>query len=341
MTEQFDSLNEKSKLVNVAARYTGGDIEKAKNMVSGEYEDNIVVKGKFLLNGTEQTGVFIAFFNFIDEYIGNVTTFLSNDPGLYDKLRVFDDWKTLYRDLNTHRGSEDTIDSHDFSSFLLDSFIGYDVFPDVHERNLDELTRTVTEIIGKSFNESSVQCQVELESTSSLQIDLAGIDIDVPDAHEEKAQEDSTEVVEDERITKIEKDADYIIEGKSVIAPVKGKYINDIAIGEKVKVFLPGGDLVSEKILKLMNAIDSEGKRSSIPGRIKAKIPMEKSGYIIYALVAKGCLAKIIEEENVKIEVDIPLEESDSMGSDNKIIYLMAILVGLIILAGIILINIL
>ncbi len=341
MSEQFDSLNEKSKLVNVAARYTGGDIEKAKNMVAGQYQDNIVVKGKFFLTGSDQTGMFIAFFNFIDEYIGSVLTYLTNDSTLYDKIRIFDDWKTLYKDMKSYKGSEDTVESRDFSSFLLDSFIGYDVFPDVHERNLDELTRTVIEIIGKSFNEDSVQCQIELESTSSLQMDLAGIEIDLPDAHVDAAPEEAETVEEDERITRIEKEADYIIEGKAVIAPVRGKYINDIAIGEKIKVFLPGGDVVSEKILKLMNAIDSDGKRSSVPGRVKEKIPMDKSGYIIYALVAKGCLAKIIEEENVKIEVDIPLDDVNNLKSDNKNLYLMAILVGLIILAGIVLINML
>ena len=101
-------------------------------------------------------------------------------------------------------------------------------------------------------------------------------------------------------------------------------------------------DAVSHKILTVLNAIDSDGKISPIKGRVKAKIPLEKGGYIIYALVAKGVLAKIVEEENVKIQMDVPEEEVVGKETDDsKIIYLMLAIVVLIIVAGIVLFNLL
>ena len=54
----------------------------------------------------------------------------------------------------------------------------------------------------------------------------------------------------------------------------------------------------------MLNAFDQEGGRLPVPGRLKAKIPLEKGGTMLYAVVAKGVLAKIFEEENVKILLD-------------------------------------
>jgi len=64
---------------------------------------------------------------------------------------------------------------------------------------------------------------------------------------------------------------------------------------------------------------------------------------MLYAVVAKGVLAKIFEEENVKLLLGQSTEEiqSESPGIENKIIYIMAIAVGLIILCGIILFQLL
>ena len=97
--------------------------------------------------------------------------------------------------------------------------------------------------------------------------------------------------------------------------------------------------MVSEKILRLLNAYDSNGERMPVTGRIKANIPVEKSGYILYAFVAKGVLAKIYEEENVKIMIDQPQDQFKSSAPlfDSRMIYIMIIVLCLIILFGIIL----
>ena len=340
MTEQYNSLNEKTKLIQLALKYTAGDMDRAKAMVSGQYQDIIVMKGKFLVPSLEQTGIFIAFINTIEEYISNVTTLISSNVEIYEKVRIFDNWKTLYGDIMAYLKHGETIDTQNFTNFLLDSFIGYDIFPDVQENNLDNLTKTVFEVLTKSFNATDVQCQIELGVTSSLAVELNGIDIDVPGGVEAKdqAQDDESEI--DARIKRIESEAKYVINGEIIVAPVKGRYINDVTVGDKIKVMLSNRDAVSNKILTVLKAIDDDGKISPIKGRIKAKVPLEKSGYILYALVAKGVLAKIVEEENVKIQIDIPeAEQKAGQEDDSKIIYLMLAIVVLIIVAGIILFS--
>ena len=340
MTEQYNSLNEKTKLIQLALKYTAGDMDRAKAMVSGQYQDIIVMKGKFLVPSLEQTGIFIAFINTIEEYISNVTTLISSNVEIYEKVRIFDNWKTLYGDIMAYLKHGETIDTQNFTNFLLDSFIGYDIFPDVQENNLDNLTKTVFEILTKSFNATDVQCQIELGVTSSLSVELNGIDIDVPGGVEAKdqAQDDESEI--DARIKRIESEAKYVINGEIIVAPVKGRYINDVTVGDKIKVMLSNRDPVSSKILTVLKDIDNDGNVSPIKGKIKAKVPLEKSGYILYALVAKGVLAKIVEEENVKIQIDIPeAEQKAGQEDDSKIIYLMLAIVVLIIVAGIILFS--
>ncbi len=340
MTEQLDSLGEKTKQIDMAMKYTRGDIFKAKEMAAGQYLDIMVLKGKFIVESKGVSGVFLAYFNYIQEYIANVTCIMSSRSALFEKTRIFDDWKSLSKDLVAFKESSDIADSQNFTYFLIDSFVGYDVFPDVQEGNLDDLSKTVTEIIGKSFNIDSVKCQIELEPTSSLAMELAGVRIDIPGMEGNDIQEI---VAEDDRIRMIESEAKYVIDGTAILSPVKGKNVSDLIAGDKIRVILAGKDLVSEKILKLLNAYDAEGARMPITGRIKAKVPFEKGGYILYALVAKGVLAKIFEEENVKLMLDQPQDEFAGKASsfDNRLFYIIAVVVGLIILSGIILFQLL
>lgn len=349
MTDQHNNaFSEKAKQIEISMKYTGGDMEKAKSMASNQYFDIIALKGKFFAPGIGHSGVFIAFFNTAEEYISDITTVLSLNRNLYDNIRVFDDWKLIYTDILSHRESGDSVDAETLSDFLLDSFIENDLFPDVQEGNLDNLSRSVTQILEKSFN-GKIQAQVETENTSSLQLEMAGVNIDQPEEESEDQPQAAPQdeapkqqlSPEDERMNAIEAEAKYVVEGKIIVSPVKGKYINDIAPGEKIKLLLSTKDPVSSKILKVLNAIDEDKNVSAIKGRVKEKIPYPGGGYVLYALVAKGVLAKIVEEENVKIQVDRPQgeEQADSKPGDGKFILLMAVFVALIIILGIILFN--
>lgn len=344
MANQYDSLSEKAKMIDISLRYTAGDMNKAKAMASGQYSDIAVLKGKYMIPGAGQSGMFLAFFNIAEEYIADLSSIVSLDSSLYEKVRIFDDWKALYGDMIAYRQGEDSVDSQPLSDFLLDSFIEFDLFPDVQENKIDNLSRSVTDILAKSFN-SVVQTQIECERTSSLNMELAGISIGQPSSSEGDDNLSQQSVLkpvqltpEEQRMNKIENEAKYVIEGRAIVSPVKGKYINDIAVGEKIKVLLNASDPVSEKILRVLNAIDEDRNISAIKGRIKEKIPIETGGYVLYTLVAKDVLAKIVEEENVKIQIDKPLdEEAVKQKGESKIVLSMAILVSIIIILGIIL----
>ncbi len=346
MSEQFNSLEEKSRHIEISLKYTNKDMDKAKAMAAGQLQDIIVVKGKFVVHSKNNSGMFYAFFNSMFEYIASIDSIIFSTPHYFEKIRIFDEWKTLSADIRSYRQKNEAINSVEFTGYLLDAFINRDIFPHVQDKRIDQLTKIVNEIIADSFNDKNVQSQVEIEQTSSLNMELAGIQIDVPGGIEVQGAPETEKNVSasqsselDQRLEKIESEADYIVSGQVIVSPIKGKYIHDIEPGDKIKIMLPGFDAVSQKILKALNAYDKDGNKLPIKGRVKAKVPVEK-GCIVYALVAKGIVAKIIEEEDVKIQMDAPEEESTVIKSfDNKLIVYILILILLIVVTGFVLFS--
>ena len=108
MTEQFNSLEEKAKRIDIALKYTDGNMERAKEMVSGHYFDIKVLKGKFITEADGSSGVFLGFFNIITEFIPSVTSSLSSNPRLFEQVRIFDDWTTLLKDMKKFSKSEES-----------------------------------------------------------------------------------------------------------------------------------------------------------------------------------------------------------------------------------------
>jgi len=350
MSKQYEAMGEKARKIETALKFTGGDMEKAKLMASGKLQDVVVIKGKFVDPQKNISGILLAFVNIIDEYISAIRTVQSSTTGVYTIIRVFDDWKFLYNNLMAYESGPDAIDSTKLNQDLLESFIRIDIFPDVQSMNLDYLSVSVQDIIKTSLESDKLKSQIELEKTSSMDMELAGIDVMVPSTEEEEKAEDKSpekkapQTALEKKLDEIESKASFIVEGKCVLSPVKGKYINEIAQGEKIHVVLPGKDELSEKIIDAYKARDHEGRPLPVAGKVMEKVFIEGGGVVLYVLVAKGIYAKIVEEDNVKIQTEITQskktekksekEEADDHRIMNIFIYIIfaLMIVGLIVI---------
>ena len=212
-----------------------------------------------------------------------------------------------------YESGPDALDSSKLNQDILDSFIRTDIFPDVQSMNLDYLAVSIQDMIKTSLESEKIKTQIELEKTSSMDIALAGIDVMIPSSEEEEAEKSEDKTPEkkapqtelEKKLDEIESKASFIVEAKCVLSPVKGKYINEIASGEKIHVVLPGKDELSEKIIDAYKARDHEGKPLPVAGKVMEKVYIEGGGVILYVIVAKGIYAKIVEEDNVKIQTEI------------------------------------
>jgi hypothetical protein len=313
MSKQYEAMGEKAKKIEVALKFTDGDMEKAKLMASGKLQDVVVIKGKFVDPQKNISGILLAFVNISDEYISAIRTVQSSTTGVFTVIRVFDDWKLLYNNLMAYESGPDALDSAKLNQDLLEAFIRTDIFPDVQSMNLDYLAVSIQDMIKTSLESEKIKTQIELEKTSSMDIALAGIDVMIPSSEEEEAEKSEDKTPEkkapqtelEKKLDEIESKASFIVEAKCVLSPVKGKYINEIASGEKIHVVLPGKDELSEKIIDAYKARDHEGKPLPVAGKVMEKVYIEGGGVILYVIVAKGIYAKIVEEDNVKIQTEI------------------------------------
>ncbi len=341
---QFDSLGEKAKLVNLALKYTLGDQEKARQIVSGQISDIVAVKGRASMDGSLFC-IFIMFINTEYGYIMNANAALFASKPQYDKIRISSGWKSFNSEIDkTLRANApdagSASDSYPLIQHLLASIDGYQIYEDVKNLNMDVVTEIVREIFQKYRGCQSAQIQIDLEKTNSVMVDLEGIPLEPPpDLEGTRQQEnvsDSTPETDIEKQSReIESQAEFVIEGKIIVSPVKGKYINDIKPGEYIQIIPTNAlDEISVKVARTLKAYTSDHEFLPIKARLKAKLPMEGGGYILYGLPLKNILVKVVEEENVKIEMFSPGATPVAVESDSKslLIYI-GLLIGLIVSA--------
>lgn len=321
MGQQNESLNEKAKRIEISLKYTNGDMDKAKLMSSGKLQDVVVIKGKFAVADKNSSGLMLGFVNILGEYISSVQVVLSANTRIYSTVRVFDPWKALYKNLIAYAAADDSMNSGKLVSDLLTSFIETDIFPDAQNKNLDFLSVSIQDMIKKSIGSDKVKSQFDIEMASSLDLELAGVEIMIPgpaeplpaqEASESAPQKPKSDSPFQKKLDAIEANATYIIEAVCVLSPVKGKHISEIQSGERILVVLSAKDAMSDRIIDAYKARGEDGQPLPVVGRVIEKVPNEEGrGFIIYTLVAKGIYAKIVEEESVKIQTELTKASMD------------------------------
>ncbi|MCL1865101.1 MAG: hypothetical protein FWF73_04745 [Spirochaetes bacterium] len=314
MNKNQDNIAEKTKKIEIALKYTDGDMEKAKLMAMGNMFDVTVIKGKFIVEDQNKSGVFLVFFNFIDEYISAIKSVIESNDSIFNKARIFDGWNLIYKNILEYKNGKDILSSEKLDEDIRNSFVSPDVFSYVQKEDIDNLSSILADILKESFDSLNIKCQIELEKTNSLELVSAGIDIMPPSDRSIKASKESSETKIEfdpdsplgEKIKEIESQAQFIVDGSLIISPVKGKLFSELEPDERVYVLLSDKDPISQKILDTYKSRDVEGNPLPFIGKVVTVITNDMNkGYIIYVIVAKGIYAKIIEEENLKIQTEL------------------------------------
>ncbi|MCL1833120.1 MAG: hypothetical protein FWG49_01335 [Leptospirales bacterium] len=325
-----NSNNEDSNKIEAALKYTNGDMDKAKLMAAGSMLDVIVIKGKFTAEDQKKSGAFLVFFNFIDAYISAMKSTAGSNDSVFTKTNILDSWDIIYKNILEYKSGEDLLSSEKLGEVLLNSFAQRDLFPYIQKEDVDYISSILPDILKESLDSSNIKCQIDFAKTNSLEVELAGIDVTAPPniSIEEPGESSVPEILFDpnshfgEKITAAESQAEHIIDGSLVISPVKGKLISEIEKNEKIYVLLAGQDSISKKILDTYKSRDQDGNPRPFLGKVVSIIPNEiNKGYIIYVIVAKGIYAKIIEEENLRIQTgftSISLESGDEDSEKKK-----------------------
>lgn len=340
-----DSFTEKTRQIDQAMKYTDGNMETARLMAAGQYNDVGVIKGKFYSDRANTYGIFYAFINVPRKIVLNLNAILFPNNTIVVRARIFNIWRTFYAEFGDYVAKEGAtaLPAFEFTRHLSASFTNYDIYADIEYNNLEILTEKITNIIKKYYAVPDVLCQVEFEKTSSLALEAAGIPMELPGMQDGEAISD-LDSEEARKIAEIEAGADYILEGRVIISPIRGIDIKVLKTGDKIKILLSGNDERTMLLSKKLGALTDEGEKLPITVRVKDKIAMDKGGFFIYGLPAKNILVRIFEEENVKIEpggAPRAQEEEKSRGGDGRLMIYLSLLIGIICILIIVLLAIL
>lgn len=319
---------DQSQLVIKASNFTGGDVDKAKAMVAGHYKDIKVVKGKFAITDADLYGFFLIFLKIDDDTISNISMNIISNPEYFSSCDIEDKWTSCYSKFLKMKEEIEMAEGDELVSHMAESITGYDLFSYVKENDTDAIIDIFVENLRKFYSLPNIDCIIKIDESSSIEMIDKGLEIG--NIYKEKPKKDNEKEIKLPG-SEIESKYSYKIDAKVLVSPVKGKYINDIADNEMIRVLPLKDTVLAKKIANAQKAIGDNNEILPLRAKVIKKAALEDGGYVIYALVANNVLAKIIEEENVKIELYNPQITNKNDEKSNKLIMYVALLAGMII----------
>lgn len=319
MSEELDSavnsLGEQTKKLNIALYYVNGDMQKAKQMVAGTLKDIYALKCNFTSSSLH--GAFLIHYNHMSFKINNI--FVAVGPSYtVQSIDAGDDWRVFEKAIQSYidTGEQDDILSRSLRDKLTHSFsflfIG-DLNKYLKANNDISLNRMFQKVIQDSLGLQRVEANMMYQPISSLEMELFStsarkLDQQIIDSQKTKDETIAQPVEEEKPVSsepKVGQDGvKLIINCSLILSPIKGKDISKLLPGDRVKINIVDSN---PKAVTVAEAFDAykDNKFQPIIGRVKSIQQVQGSGYLIYAVIAKGIIAKIIEEEdNIRVAMD-------------------------------------
>jgi hypothetical protein len=306
-------LSEQTRKINIAMHYTHGDMERARQMVSGNYNDLYAIKVRFA--SSTLFGAFLLFFNTIYNSISGLSlivspsyTLLNIDPAL--------DWILFEKEIakQMQKDEYDHVLAKTFSDKMIKNFstiLQNELSRNIEIKNDIAIDNLFRKLIQETFALQRVDSLVVYQSTSSLTMELNSITIPKlePIKVEREQTQESAEIKADtgsgEYTPLVGVDGvKLIIKATLILSPIKGKHISQLSAGDRIMISIIDSKPVAVKVAKALQAYQDE-QFKPIPARITHIQCIPQKGYKIYGLIAKGIVVDITEEEeNIKVALD-------------------------------------
>ncbi len=309
----YQYLSEQTKKINIALHYTHGDMEKARQMVAGNYDDLYVIKVRFA--SSTMFGAFLLFFNHIYKIISGLTLILSPSYTLQN-INPEWDWIVFEKEIAElmQKGDYDQILAKTFRDKILKSFdivLLNELARNIELKNEIAIDNLFRKLIQETLALKRVDSLVVYQPTSSLAMELHSVTIpklqsDVVDGEQVKMPETQPAATgETEYAPQVGVDGvKLIIKSALILSPIKGKHISKLTPGDRVMISIIDTNPQAVKVAQALNAYENETFKP-IPARITYVKSIPQKGYKVYGLIAKGIVVDIDEEEeNIKVALD-------------------------------------
>ncbi len=307
------------KKLKVATDFCNGNVELAKKMLSGEYKDNLAIKGRFRDEEVKCYGLFLIIIN----EVLNARLFDDNVIAAYASLwetKPFIEWKFLYSKLEKEADYDNyEMDKTKRLSAVVKKSITprtvKQIFTLVKRNDILTLTEIFNKLVSRTFNFSNVEVTVDFERVSSIDLEEA-ISISplnyTPQSNDEISQKKQKLEKLIQEIKTLEKEYENkIIKAKAEVSPIKGKYIHEIVRGDRIHVTINDNIPLALDIAKKKN-VYTPGKMDSFISTVIMNVKT-KNGYLIYTGPDNGVIFKVPEKPNIKLKTaDEPKKEETS-----------------------------
>ncbi len=301
---------------NIALFYTGGDADKAKEMVEGKYRDLHIITSTFVASSL--SGAFILFYNI--KHLKLVDSYNYITPGTPPKnLDPEGNWWDFEKRLVllARSGEHDEILGKTLRDGFLRAF-SLTFITDLNKflENDDDisLNRLIQKVVQDSLGLQRLEMRVFSFNTTSLEMELKAVTTRKLDKHALETQKmdaaGRVQTIEEKpgrKIPKVGEDGVKLILGCSfILSPIKGKDVTKLQVGDRIRINIVDKSPRAIGVARAFNAYDEQnGKFQPVNARIKQVEKLEGKGVEVYALLARGILARIVEEEdNIKVAMD-------------------------------------
>ena len=307
------NLSAETKKLEIASYYTHGNLEKAKEMITGSYKDVYALKIVFT---SSVYGAALIFMNNIYLEASSCYIIISHSFDVGD-IKTNIEWKLFEKSIaeNIERKEHDDILSNQLREGLL-SAMAIDqcnkIKALVDQNDAIAINHFFQNLLQDKAGFHKVNVSVDVELISSLDMEMNSTSSKKINPNELKG-EAKEEEKKDAKKDEAEKDDNplsgkevkLVLRGSLILSPIKGREVSKLVVGDRVKISIIDKSTKAISVAKAFNAISEDGKMHPINGRIVSIKFDEKTGYRIFAIVAKAIYMQIEEEEkNLKVAMD-------------------------------------
>lgn len=326
-------FEKEKKRIELALTLTGGDLEKAKKLVSGAIRDMAVLKGHFVEEEVNLFGSFIVFLCLETGALERMQAVITFDKNALT-LTPFTHWPEFETSLIDFQWKKEylTAQSQELKS-TFESNYAFESMNDILEalrlKNEKKLTELLRRIVSKTLNLDTFRLEVGVEFINRFFLKYEGKEI-VKSA-EEQAASDSADQAKPEN-TYI-KEGEVLLDAQCEISPVRGLNITQVQPGTLILIRLADRTDKDKYFINMFNARSKDG-RKVLP--LKAAVRYisydETIGYLVISELGPGVVAKCLE--NAQIKVKTPQIEEKERKSRNLFRFIIVLGASLLLLAG-------
>lgn len=333
MAEESDKLKEYTQKLDKVMKYTGGNINRARQVIEGTLKDFLVLKGKLIFESKEESGLFLVFLHRYKQYMVNKFSIIKDSMVLANTVNVTDSWKAYFAEINSNLEANTYIEEKvskiniqfekEFTLAIISQMIGK-----LDNRDLTSVTVQLENILNYALDDNDFFLQIDCEEMTSLdyeEIVKSAVYKQEQKKAEEQAQKETEKAYSEKEEDEISQErnslsveGNVIVNGELNLSPIKGKFISEVMPGDVVTARIKDASRKAINVIKQLNLFTPEGKIKKTRGKVLFVKKSEK-GFTLFIQIAPMVILEVTEEEEVKVEYfppyAVPQKKKKSSGN--------------------------